>query len=504
MTAGRGQSVLATITSLGLLLVSSAAGRPTAGPDEVTQRWAIDLGATVLTPSGYHVEIIGGDPSAIRDRLVTIGAPAADGWRIDVSHDAPAQGVGLKIPLNTQQGIRGVSGEMPASLRIKLRLIGSLGERRLNVELPSDARSNQPHSITIDTSKLSDTEWGWSEFEVPFFAASTVETVSLLLEGRGPGWLVLDRMTAADAPPTASMPSRAVVSKTLRKCMWVWTTNRILPSAEEQAALLEFATERDITDLFWQVVYRYVDDTIQMRWLAEQRKFNAAARAVGIRVHALDGNAEFVLPENHQRMHALMRALIAFNESAAPAERFSGVHLDNEPYLLPQWRSDETRGAVIDAYVQLNRTLGGLAREADLEYGVDIPFWWDARDADGNWRFATIVDDQPASILEALFPHVSNVGVMSYRERVCGGNGVLACCQSEFELGARHGVDVFAALETGVGPNVERGTTLGPYSAAHLEDQLATLERVLASQPGAAGWALHHYESIRTLLEKQP
>ena len=64
------------------------------------------------------------------------------------------------------------------------------------------------------------------------------------------------------------------------------------------------------------------------------------------------------------------------------------------------------------------------------------------------------------------YAQVDNVGVMSYRPRATGSNGIIACCQTEFDLGARNGVEVFASVETGGGSDVERGTSFFPYPAS--------------------------------------
>jgi hypothetical protein len=284
--------------------------------------------------------------------------------------------------------------------------------------------------------------------------------------------------------------------------MWVWHTARILPDAHSRKELIAFCRRHRVTDLFCQIPYDYEDATVQLHQVEPQRAFNAAASAAGLTVHALDGAPDYVLPAQHQRMVDLIDALDQFNRGGAPETRYAAVHLDNEPYLLPQWRDPESRRLLLQDYIALNGELGRQARAADMEYGVDIPFWWDRHDATGKAVFVVPTTDGDVPLLEALFPLVQNIGIMSYRERVTGAGGVVACCGAEFALGARHGVDVLAAVELGTGPLVEPGISLGRYAPDYVRGQLATLERVLPHQKGCAGLAIHAYDYYRAMEER--
>jgi hypothetical protein len=137
-----------------------------------------------------------------------------------------------------------------------------------------------------------------------------------------------------------------------------------------------------------------------------------------------------------------------------------------------------------------------------MAFGVDIPFWWDKRDANGEPAFMVKSGEGRIPLLEALFPLIDNAGIMSYRERVTGPNGVLGCAAGEFELGNRYHVDVLAAVETGTGPDVEQGITFGVYPYAYFQSQWKTLKRALAATPGCAGTALHYYRHLQAWEQK--
>lgn len=462
-----------------------------------------DFDASVRTAQGEFFSTFGSNPEAIRDRLVTIGAPARPAWRVEVLEKAGPRDVGLAVPADLSSLTGTVS---PADPALTLWMIGELRNRHVSVAImgkAGNAGGDDSGMIgTIAANQLDASRWQAIRFSVPERLRSSDATIRLELEGRGAAWLAIDKIAMASSP-SAAAPTDAGKSKPheIRQCLWIWNTPRILSSPGETDTLLSFAKRRGFTDLFVQAVYEYHDGAARLGMADRQRALNARAATLGMRVHALDGHPQYVLRENHPRMAALVKALIAFNRESEPTQRYYGLHLDNEPYVRPEWKSPDKRQELIDSYIELNRQVSAAARAGKLEYGVDIPFWWDARDGSDAARFR-LGDDNHTPLLEALFPLVDNVGVMSYRPRVLGPNGVIACCETEFDLGRRDGVEVFAAIETGSGPNVEPGISFAPFSREHYEQQLDTLRRIVARTDGAAGVAIHYYDSLRRKLEE--
>jgi len=352
--------------------------------------------------------------------------------------------------------------------------------------------------------QLNGTSWSTHVFPLPpeVLGSPGLGAVRLLLEGSGAGWVAVGQAAFCRSPEESAVPATAAPAvHPLRKALWVWETAEILPDPARQEGLVSFCRRNGVTDLFCQVPYDYKDDTIVLHHVAEQRSFNAAARAAGVTVHALDGAPDFVFARNHGRLFRLLDALDDFNRQGSPEGRYAAVHMDNEPYVLPEWKDPAVRRELLTDFIALNRELRRRCNAADMAYGVDIPFWWDSSDAEGKAAFTVAGPKGDVPLLEALFPLIQNVGIMSYRERVTGVNGVVACCRTEFELGHRLGVSVFAAVELGTGPLVEKGITFGCYPRSYFAGQLETLEYVLARSVGCAGLAIHSYESYRTMEE---
>jgi hypothetical protein len=484
-------------------------GMPVLSADHGSVLLVADFQGGVESSLGGYFQCIGGAPTAVTDRIAAFGAPAVRSWRIDVQASAPSGGVGGVIPLfDNRPGVTPRPLDVSAVPHLLLRLLGEPGARRVRVEVvhgPFDGLERVGTEIgRLAADDLSATSWSTHVFPLPpdVQGPPGVGAVRVLLEGPGAGWVAIDQAAfGASSDATAAPATPAPAAHPLRKAMWVWETARILPDPAEREALLAFCRRQGITDLFCQVPYDYQNDGIVLHHVAEQRQFNAAAHKAGVTVHALDGAPDFVFARNHARLFKLLDALDGFNREGRPEGRYPAVHMDNEPYVLPEWKDPAARRELLADFITLNRELRRRCDAAGMVYGVDIPFWWDLCDADGNAAFTVAGPKGDVPLLEALFALVQNVGIMSYRERVTGVNGVVACCRTEFELGHRLGVPVFAAVELGTGPLVEKGITFGCYPRSYFAEQLETLEYVLAQTAGCAGLAIHAYKYYRTMEE---
>lgn len=494
---------------IGLLLLSACASMPPRAGDAApaAQRSdaliVADFGAGVTTAQGGFFGVTGGKPDCVRDDLAEIGQPAARAWRITAAAGAAPTGVGGYVPLfdNSSDATVRRPLDISATPFIELRLLGVLGGRALRIEVnPTtviDAGAAGTLVAELDAGKLSPERWQTLRFRVP---AATAGVIRLMLAGDGPAWVALDRVRfCASLEPTEWPLTPPGATHSLRLATWVWSSQMNLAEREQADRLLEFCRGQHLTDVFLQVPYEFHDGAVTLKLVDSLRAFNSAAHAAQIRVHALDGAPEYVLRKNHPRMYALVDALQEYNRGGLPDARFDALHIDNEPYILPEWKDPNQRPLVIDGYLALYRELRRRANAADLELGTDIPFWFGRRDADGQPAFPVQTSAGTITLLEALLPVVQSVGVMSYRERVTGPNGVVAVCQDEFSLGQKYGVAVFTSIELGTGPRVEQGITLGCYSRDYFADQYAMLRHVLACEPGCAGLAIHSYASFRRM-----
>ena len=466
-----------------------------------------DFAPTIQSNQGGFFRCVGGTPNQIVDQMTPVGEPLSDAWRIEFYEIAPVTGIGVLIPLFDERSMPlGRPLTMTQGQELCLRILGDLNSRKLSIEIVSGTNVEASGLVvgTVDSNELGSRKWHEFRLPMPPEVSKTNQPgfIRILAEGKGAGWFAIDSLALVQSGALPAEPSPvSSAKKTLRKVLWVWKSNKILPEPKEVEALIKLCSLHGITDLLLNVPYSYENDVVQMQMIEQQRAFLAAAHARGITVHALDGGRDYVLRANHARMLDLLDALGKFNQGGAPAQRYAAIHLDNEPYLLAGWSDESERSQIIREYIELYQKLRPRADSLGMELGVDIPFWWDDRDRDGQPKltYDTEADKQP--LLEALFPLIHNVGIMSYRKRVTGPNGIVFHCLNEFELGKKLGVDVFASMELGTGDDVEQGTTFGAYRWPYFHGQLDTLERILSHTPGSSGIAIHYYEPFAEAMK---
>lgn len=271
-------------------------------------------------------------------------------------------------------------------------------------------------------------------------------------------------------------------------------------------------------------------------------------RQEGIDVYALDGDPHFALASQHGRVLALIRSIIAYNANAGPAARIVGVRYDNEPYLLPHFGGHQ-KATILRQYVALLAKAKKAAAAGDLSFGVDIPFWFDARNEYGE--LVAGLDGRP--VIEAIIDTVDDIGIMDYRTVAYGADGVIAHGSHELAYASRRGKKVFVGLETVWLPDETllefgRGDAGGTAALAvedlgdgtirvHLRpgagtgsatffqtrsitvpaskisffaktprDLAAVMDaaaREFAGEPSFLGFAIHSYESYRPWVERQ-
>jgi hypothetical protein len=248
------------------------------------------------------------------------------------------------------------------------------------------------------------------------------------------------------SPPAATSPGRLPSDRAL----WVWNTTQIIDRAAEQRALVAFARRNQVTQLFLQLPddpsHRGVAGSVVLdtsRW----KSFLGLLSSGGLRAHALVGSPEDALPEEHQRVLTTVEHVLAYNASAAGRERFAGIRYDIEPYLLPGFRGAR-RQRILAGYLDLLAKTASRARSAGVEFGVDMPFWYDSLDdLTGEQPLIEYAGARkPAS--EHILDLVDSAAVMAYRTAAYGADSIAALADGELRYAALKGKRVFIGLET--------------------------------------------------------
>lgn len=258
------------------------------------------------------------------------------------------------------------------------------------------------------------------------------------------------------------------------RAMWIWSTAELIRNATECERLFEACREDNIKLLWMQLPYKLarvsdsvvtssngergrragepaatMDQRARISHASDLRNFLKAAHQQDIRVQALDGYPEFALRENHAVPLAVVDEVVRFNSESAEEERFDGLHLDNEPYLILAWQDPARREQILRDFLSLNVECQRRARAAGLEYGIDIPFWWNAFHPNGEPAGMVTFrgERKPASF--HCIDLLDNVGIMNYRDVADGADGMIAHGRDLLRYAdSVNRADIFMGIET--------------------------------------------------------
>jgi len=317
---------------------------------------------------------------------------------------------------------------------------------------------------------------GWIALKDIPVSLNEKELASLVfvVKGNGQGRVfVKDLAFTTKRDVQIPQPKEALIpARPLNKAMWLWETDKIVTNPDEQQRLLTFCKEEGITDLFLQIPYKAKEEKGQWKILWNPlliRPLISQLHQAGIKIHALDGDPRFALREWHGRVIATLESIIQYNRESPPQERFDGIRFDIEPYLLPSFGGVQ-KEAILQQYLSLLAASQTLTRQADLALGVDIPFWFDAR----NEFFEPTAEVGGRPVSELIIDIVDNVGIMDYRTQAYGADGVIAQGTAELEYAAKQGKEVFLGLETVELPD----ETLLAFSPASQSGSRILIERI--------------------------
>ena len=250
------------------------------------------------------------------------------------------------------------------------------------------------------------------------------------------------------------------------RTMWVWTVFEILENKNNEQENLFRACERENVSRLWlQIPTRYEPDVdlaadvkdirppefkISLRHEDKLRAFIRKAHARDIQVEGLDGYPEFAQKPYHFIPLAIVDAVIDYNSRVEPDERFDGVHFDNEPYLIIGWHDKERREQILKEFLELNVECQRRIHEnSDMEFGVDIPFWWNAKDPNTDGAIGDVTfNGERKSAGYFCIDFLDNIGIMNYRDTTYGIDGIIAHADPILEYAEMAGKNqVYVGLE---------------------------------------------------------
>lgn len=282
-------------------------------------------------------------------------------------------------------------------------------------------------------------------------------------------------------PPPVGIADRAYAAAAGHpsyRATWIWNTGAELQNRD---STFPFLQQNGVNLVFLQV-----DPDVPA---SEYRSFIGEASARGIEVHALGGAPDWILPDKQIKMYKLIDWVKTYNSSAAEAEKFKGIHLDVEPFVMRAWYADT------DAMLGLWRdTVSGFVEEMRAETpqliaGADLPVWLEqfnipdgkgGRTTQSEWMIRTL--DQTT--------------LMAYRDNA---SDIALSVKTEMSEAEKNGKPVIVAVETS--QSSESAISFYEKGRSQMMRELGAVGETLGSSASYAGYAVHDYESWVRLKE---
>jgi len=264
---------------------------------------------------------------------------------------------------------------------------------------------------------------------------------------------------------TAEAAERPVVGT------WMWNPYVI---GEDPAGTLQALSERGVN-----LVYLCIDRDYPQAYYS---RFIREAGALGIEVQALGGAPNWVLPEHNGKLYDFIYWVTGYNSQVAPEERFAGIHLDVEPYVLPEWSSDSDR--IIGLWMD---TVSGFAQEVRstgaLKVGIDMPVWLEHFSVRDGYGGRTTLSDW-------LIRRVDEVTLMAYRT---SAKDVADSVRTELDEADRAGVPVIIGVDTADTGQLQESYYY--HGTTRMNGDLARVAETYGSRPSYRGYSVHEWDS---------
>ncbi|MBB6021765.1 hypothetical protein HNR77_002860 [Paenibacillus sp. JGP012] len=272
--------------------------------------------------------------------------------------------------------------------------------------------------------------------------------------------------------PLPEKPVNPPVSAPEIRGTYIWEASQVTDDGGEH--ILAFAKQQKIN---WLYVRLDLDQPY-----SSYRSFVKRAKAQGIEVHAMGGHPIWGKKENRPRIKRLIDYVKNYNAEVEPDERFVGIHLDIEPYTLPEWA--ENRDTLLSewasniAYFQEE-----TKKDSSLETSADLAVWLDTFPLPGK----------DVTVTEFMIDTLDHVSLMAFRNTAEGSNGIAAVVSQEMEIADRLGKSLLVSVEM---KQNHEGEHISFYEqgAKEMENQLDKLPELLSGYKAYKGNLVHAYD----------
>ncbi|MBM7572970.1 hypothetical protein [Aquibacillus albus] len=261
---------------------------------------------------------------------------------------------------------------------------------------------------------------------------------------------------------------------------WIWDLDSLEENYED---VISFVNEQGVNLIYLHVSLRSFDKV-------NFQSFIKRASEEDIEVYALGGDPNWALTKNQKSLNEFVSIVKGYNRQVTEEEMFQGIHVDIEPYLLPDWENNNDE--IINQWINNIKHLTKQAKfGTELNISGDFPFWIDEVKIPGESQ----------SVGEWMISKLDSITIMAYRDYTDGKNGIRWISSPLVEQAANHNKSVV------VGVNVIK-TSEGSHTTFYdtpprvMEQELRLLKEHFSGHPGFGGIAVHDYSYWKSKLLK--
>ncbi|MFK0521048.1 hypothetical protein ACINKY_02480 [Paenibacillus illinoisensis] len=258
------------------------------------------------------------------------------------------------------------------------------------------------------------------------------------------------------------------------RASWVWDTTQIEKNPQE---VLKFAVDHDIN-----TIYLQINRDVKIPYYTD---FIRKARAYNIAVDVMDGRAAWGLTESREQIASFLDWIEAYQDSVEPNEKFAGIHLDIEPHVHPEWKTNQA--SVITQWQGNVQYIVDRAALMNMPVAADLPFWLD------NYK----IPGSTMAVSSWMIRKFDSITIMAYRDTAAA---IYNVAKDELAEASQLGKTISIAVET---KQSKEGDFITFYEegSAYMESQLKLVEKLAAEHSSFKGFSIHEYTSWKTLKE---
>lgn len=256
----------------------------------------------------------------------------------------------------------------------------------------------------------------------------------------------------------------AANSESITNATWLWNTKLIETSSDE---LISFMADQGIDTIFLQISSR-VSKT-------SYTEFIRSANEHQISVYALNGAPDWALESSLPKLNSFITWINNYQNSVNADEKFAGIQVDIEPYLLPDWSTNWT--SLVTQWQNNVTYLASEAKKINLPLNAALPFWLDKYKTPG----------QNITLSYWMISNLDSVSLMTYRDKAATIFDLAKAELAEAELLNKK---VYISVET-KRSNEGNHVTFYEEGASYLNTELLSVRSKASLYSSFAGIAVH-------------